>query len=354
LAALAKEVAVVAVLPVAIVLLAREGTGIFRRRGFWIGVVLWALLVAPFPLTRLINQPANASDFVVWQINREPNHAADYFLRVLLQYAGPLFLVALIAGVVVAARRRDAGDRLVLAWVGAFALFFAIWPTKLFPYLFPIVPGMAYLAAIGLVTAAHLVRRSSSVVVTAALTAVLVIASTGSTISTIAAGPTAQLPGWADFDIEIQSFAGGRELGSWAKDTPAGSRFLTIGPSIGNVLRFYGHRDSVALSVSADPRLRNPAYVPVPNPDLAIRRMAVHYAIWDAYSADRSVFYSARLMQYVRRYDGVPVFASYVDGDGELRTTDGLPPEGADARIVVYDLSGGAPLDEASEQVVDE
>jgi len=81
---------------------------------------------------------------------------------------------------------------------------------------------------------------------------------------------------------------GTREFAQWANEnTPGRSRFLTMGPSLGNILRFYGYRDSVALSVSQDPARRNPAYVPVPNPDLAIRQMAVQYLVWDAYTADR-------------------------------------------------------------------
>ena len=343
LAVLAKEIAVLAVVPVGLVLLAKEGIDIVRRRSLWVGLVVWMVLVAAFPLTRLIYKPSNASDFVVWQITREPNHPIDYFLRVLLQYAGPLFLSALIVGLVVMVRRRAIGDLLVLSWVGTFGLFFVVWPTKLFPYLFPIVPGLAYMAATGLVVAARWLRRRSSIALPGALAVVLAVTLTASTITTVGAGPTAQLPSWADFDIEVQSFAGGRELGAWAEGTPGGSRFVTIGPSIGNVLRFYGNRDSVALSVSANPRLRNPAYVPLPNPDLAIRQMTVQYAVWDAYSADRSVFYNARLLAYVRRFDGVPVFAAYVDDQGRLRTVEGAPPEGADSRIVVYDLAGGAP-----------
>lgn len=152
--------------------------------------------------------------------------------------------------------------------------------------------------------------------------------------------------GFVELDVELQDFAGAREAAQWARDgTPGNSRFMTIGPSLGNILRFYGHRDSVAMSVSADPRFRNPAYIPVPNPDRALRDSAIDYLIWDAYSADRSAFYNARLMHYARRFNGQVVFSAFVTPSGEIRTTEGSPPPSADPRIVVYSMAGGNPFE---------
>ena len=156
-----------------------------------------------------------------------------------------------------------------------------------------------------------------------------------------------------DTDVEVQDFAGGRELGRWALDrSPPGAVFLTIGPSVGNILSLYGHREWYALSVSRDPALRNPAYRPLVNPDLAIRGLRVHYAVWDAYSADRSGFYSGMLLRLTRKHAGQPVFYAWVDDGGAVRT--GLaPPSDADVRIIVYDLPGGDPVTERAGEVMD-
>jgi hypothetical protein len=157
------------------------------------------------------------------------------------------------------------------------------------------------------------------------------------------------IPGAADFDVEVQSFAGTREFAEWARSTPANARFLTVGPSLGNILRFYGNRDSVAMSVSVDPTKRNPAYVPVPNPDLSLRQLQVQYVVWDAYSADRSSFYSERTLTYARKFNGVIVFSAYTDAGGHLRIAHGPAPEGIRARLVVYSIDGGPlPVDGAS------
>ena len=60
---------------------------------------------------------------------------------------------------------------------------------------------------------------------------------------------------------------GGREAGLWLRDNvPAGAQLLTIGPSMANILQFYGLHKSLALSVSPNPQSRNPSYTPVTEP----------------------------------------------------------------------------------------
>jgi len=153
-------------------------------------------------------------------------------------------------------------------------------------------------------------------------------------------------------DVEVQDFAGGREVGTWlGRHTPYNSVVLTMGPSLGNLVNFYGDRDFYALSVSQDPKMRNPAYRPIPNanPDSEIRQMHYQYAVWDAYTADRSLFYSTRLLSYVTKYAGTPVFSVWVDGNDVQ--TGRVAPAGAEVRIVVYRLVGGDPLSDAPPEV---
>jgi hypothetical protein len=118
---------------------------------------------------------------------------------------------------------------------------------------------------------------------------------------------------------------------------------MTMGPSLGNLISFYGDRDFYALSVSKDPKLRNPAYRVLINPDSEIRQMHVQYAVWDAYTADRSPFYSQRLTDYALKYSGTVVYSVWVDGN-DVDVANGPPPAGAEVRILVYSLVGGDPL----------
>ena len=98
---------------------------------------------------------------------------------------------------------------------------------------------------------------------------------------------------------------GGREAGEWVKDNlPSGATMLTIGPSMANILEFYGHRQAFGLSISPNPLHRNPAYVPVNNPELEIRDNNIQYLVWDSYSAERSSFFAQQLLQLNAKFHG--------------------------------------------------
>ena len=56
-----------------------------------------------------------------------------------------------------------------------------------------------------------------------------------------------------------------------ATNVPEGATMLAIGPSMANIVQFYGHRKAYGLSVSPNPLRRNPSYEPVGNPNRRIR-----------------------------------------------------------------------------------
>jgi hypothetical protein len=79
---------------------------------------------------------------------------------------------------------------------------------------------------------------------------------------------------------------------------------MSVGPSMANILQYYGRRKIYGLSVSPNPLHRNPVYEAMRNPDRLIRDNELQYVIWDAFSADRSPFFSRKLMRFVERYNG--------------------------------------------------
>jgi len=237
---------------------------------------------------------------------------------------------------------------LLLSWLALFGAFFQFWPTKLLPYAIILVPAMTILGARGLVDLFQRVRERWSTGVATAVASVMALAVLGPMVGpTYRAGNVirdSSFSGPLTTDVEVQDFAGGRETGLWfAEHTPPGAVAMTMGPSLGNLVSFYGDRDFFALSVSNDPKLRNPAYRPIPNPDYEIRQLQVQYAVWDAYTNDRAPFFGQRLMSYVNKYSGTPVFSVWVNGN-TVDYSNGPPPPDAEVRIVVYQLVGGDPL----------
>jgi len=316
--------------------------------------LLMLVMLAPFVSTRFLFSGSGAGGYIIYQLFRPPNHPVWYFPVVFWIFITPIATLAIAYGVVLACIRRTRADKLLLSWLAVFGAFFQFWPTKLLPYAIILVPALAILAARGLVELFFWVRQrwSSGIAVAAAF--VTAIAVLGPMV-----GPAwragnvirdSSFSGPLTTDVEVQDFAGGRETGTWfADNTPSNAVALTMGPSLGNLVNFYGDRDFFALSVSSDPKLRNPAYRPIPNADYDIRQLEVQYAVWDAYTADRSPWYSQRLRNYVAKYSGTPVFSVWVDGNN-VETSDGAPPAGAEVRIVVYKLVGGDPLQSGTGQ----
>jgi hypothetical protein len=325
-------------------------SGLWRRtrlRDGVIALVLMGVPLLPFVSTRFLFSGSSAGGYIIYQLFREPNHPAWYFPVVFWIFVTPVATFAVAYGVFIAAARRTRADKLLLSWLVVFGAFFQFWPTKLLPYAIVLVPAMAMVGARGVVDAARRLRAHRSVRITAIATAVAAAA-----ILAPMLGPTwragavirdSSFSGPLTTDVEVQDFAGGREVGTWFADhTPHNATVLTMGPSLGNLVSFYGDRDFFALSVSQDEKLRNPAYRPIANPDSDIRQMQVQYAVWDAYTADRSPYYSGKLMSYVHKYSGTPVYSVWVAGNDVV--TGRVAPTGAEVRIVVYQLVGGDPL----------
>jgi len=113
---------------------------------------------------------------------------------------------------------------------------------------------------------------------------------------------------------------GGRESGHWIRaHTPKGTVVMTLGPSMANLVEYYGHRDAFGLSVSPNPLHRNPSYDPIPNPDYALRHGDMQYVVWDLWSARRSAHFSEVLKGLARRFHGHVVHTEYVGSGADRR-----------------------------------
>jgi hypothetical protein len=290
-------------------------------------VVCAALVIAPFPLSLLLGGGSRtAKGFLVWQLFRAPNHDWNFYLTQVSQALGPLLLVAGLLALVASVGAWSWRETLLACWAAVPLLFFQVWPVKGFQYLLPVAVVAVVLAAKLVVGAwpRHRLRLPAAArgLAIVALVASLGIASWGRVSS---AGSTSFLAGSG-------GVPGGREAGRWLQaSTPPGSRLLTIGPSMANILAFYGHRRGYGLSVSPNPLHRNPAYQPVNNPDLLIRSGEVQYLVWDSFTAARTPYFTERLLRYVRRYHGQVVHTETV-----TVRRDGAPT--AQPIIVVYQV----------------
>ncbi len=277
-----------------------------RMKDLAISAAAMVLVIAPFPLSLfLAGKTETGGQFILWQIFRRPNHEWDFYPTTVPEVIGPMIILAAIAGLWLLRRERSWRETLLLTWIVVPVVFFQLWPVKGFQYLLPVAPVIAVLAArtFGRWSpdmAVRILRRRVS----------------GALLVSLAAGIVAltlMIPSWQrlqpptddSFLAGAGGVPGGREAGEWIEEnTPEGAQLMTIGPSMANILQFYGHRRAFGLSVSSNPLNRNPSYEPIPNPDLMIRHNELQYIVWDSFSASRSSFFSDKVILYADRYNG--------------------------------------------------
>ena len=285
---------------------------------------LLALVVLPFPLTIALAGGGGAEksqQYLVWQLFRRPNHEWWFYPIDVFPTIGILIILSALLGLWVYRKENSWREVLLGVWILIPLIFFQSWPVKGFHYLLVLSTPVAVLAArfMGQWTKTWqgLKRNWLDILLYSGLLVLLSL--------------SLFIPSWmriqpqrsATFLAGSGGVPGGREAGLWLREnSPEGSTLMTIGPSMANILQFYGHRKAFGLSVSPNPLHRNPSYTPIRNPDFEIRTGEFQYLIWDSYSAGRSVFFSEKLLEYVQRYNGRVVHTEAVSTtlpEGDLR-----------------------------------
>jgi hypothetical protein len=281
------------------------------------------LIVLPYPISlSLAGRSSTGGAFLTWQLLRRANHPWWFYVVTVPPALGFGVVAVVVVGLVLSRRSLTWPEHLLLSWIAAPCLFFTVWAVKGFQYLLPIAVPVAVLTAMVVVSVPvpEVRRRAGAFLVTTAglRTGAAVVLVTGVALASFlriqpgAAGAT--------FLAGTGGVPGGREAGEWVADNvPSGAGMLALGPSMANIIQFYGQRKVMGLSVSPNPLYRNPVYDPVRNPDLQIRQGDMQYLVWDSFSASRSQFFSNSLITYAQRYHGRIVHQEFVT----VRTSDG-------------------------------
>ncbi len=278
-----------------------------RLRDVVIGALVMAAVISPYPLSLLFaGATRTGGNFLSYQIFRRPNHTLLFYPVSDSKAIGPVLIAVALVGLWYMRRRGSWRETLLLSWIIVPVVFFELWPVKGFQYLLPIAAPVAILAAR---TLSHGLGSRRILRVSAAWAAALIVAVT----LAIPAWDRIQPPTSGTLLAGSGGVPGGREAGRWIRvHLPVGADLLAIGPSMANILQFYGHRTAYGLSVSPNPLHRNPVYKPIDNPDFQIRSGDLQYLVWDSFSADRSPFFAARIHTFADRYHGRVVYVQSV------------------------------------------
>jgi hypothetical protein len=300
-----------------------------RIRELVIATLLMILVISPFPITLLMAGGANTGrNYLVWQLFRRPNHDWFFYLQTVPPAVGVLVIIVAVVGLVVLWQERSWREKLLLAWIFVPIVFFELWPVKGFQYLLPIAPPLAILAGRLLGKLANSQNTQDarinnyppiSPVISWLVVGMLLIS------SGLASWQQIQPVTSASLLAGTGGVPGGREAGTWIQqNAPAYAHFMTIGPSMANIIQFYAVRKAYGLSVSPNPLRRNPSYEPILNADRQIRSSDLQYLVWDSFSASRSPFFADKLLGYVNKYNGRAIHTESItvpDGKGNQINT---------------------------------
>lgn len=353
LAFLSKETAIIVLLSVGIFVALR---GSWKTSRIAVGIVTFGFVISPHLFSTLSGSSAEGeggsgwANYLLWQLSRPPNHPSTFYISNAVHYFGPPMLILAVIGAVwliVKEGRRTDRSVLLLAWAGVPTLVFQLYPVKGYHYLIPVAPAAAIFAAIG-VTALGAWLRAAHVKEDIALKAVnwsVGLSLAGAIFVSAVNGPI--VLNYARIgEAGYSGLPGVRELTTWiSEETPEGSRFLGIGPSITNVIAFYSDRDTLALSVSPNPLRRNPAYEVVRNADYDVRWGQYEYLIYDGYSAQRTSHFANRVLDLADRYSTEVAYQS----EGTFVAEDGEPFIGPIFRVYRVAPIGSTLIDEDEE-----
>lgn len=304
-----------------------------RIRDIVVSMAVMVLVMLPFPLSLSLSgggSERSAGNYLVWQLFRRPNHTLDFYFIEVPPAIGILVFLAAISGLILLRHKNGWKERLLVLWIIGPTVFFQLWPTKGFQYLLPTAPAVALLAARMLTYWPTEDKRIRGLRIPRYLPGLIFTVIIALTL--FQASWARVMPSQSDtFLAGSGGIPGGRETGEWIQnEVPEGSIFMTIGPSMANIIKWYGHQDAYGLSVSPNPLHRNPSYEPVYNPDYDIRTGELQYLVWDSFSAGRTSFFSEKLLWYVQKYNGRAV---------HTETVTVTTPEGATVEkpvIIVY------------------
>jgi dolichyl-phosphate-mannose-protein mannosyltransferase len=320
-------------------------------RHFVVAGALFALIAAALPVAlNWAGRTGTGGHFVAWQLFRRPNHSFLFYPTVVTVAVGVGVVAAAGAGLWLLRRDGSWRETVLLAWIAVPVAFYQLFPVKGFQYLLPIAPAVAVLAARFFAhwDARTLPARSTVPFLrgpwTRRAASSLGFLRTRRTVPIALALVLLSLavPSWqrvqqshaSTFLAGSGGLPGGRDAGRWiAAHVPARAQMMSVGPSMANVLQYYGHRKVYGLSVSPNPLHRNPVYQAMRNPDRLIRDNELQYIVWDAFSAARSPFFARKLIRYVERFQGHVAYSVTV----QVRSAGGRRVR--KPLIVIYEVS---------------
>ncbi len=266
-------------------------------------------ITSPYWISFITIEEARESllQYIAWQSSRPANHDSVYYFFILftdvLGYVlASLLVVAYIY--IIFSRKSWNFSNIVLPflWIAIPLLFYQILSVKGYHFLFSITPFLLIFAISFLVR--DWIKRIPRKEILLIGIIILALLSNNQNINEYF------LSSSYNPVLGSESLFHMKDAAMWIKEnTPENATILTLYTHMSNIIKFYSHRDSIALQSN-----NNPSYQKFENIDISILANKINYIVYEKIQIDNGKFLQNKAIEledYVKKYDGVPVYFNY-------------------------------------------
>ena len=267
------------------------------------------VVASPYWISFITLEEARKSilEYIEWQSSRPANHNSFYYFHIItseiLGYV--LTLLLLIAYVFVIFSRRNWKFSHVLLpflWIAIPLIFFQMISVKGYHFLFSITPFLV-IFSISFLSRDWIKKISKKEILLIGIIPLILISNNyiiNGYFLFISHNPV----------LGSESLFHMKDAALWIKEnTPKNSTILTLYTHMSNIIKFYSQRDSIAIQSN-----NNPSYQKIENIDMPILAKKINYIVYEKIQIDNGKFLenkAVKLEDYVKKYDGVPVYVNY-------------------------------------------
>jgi len=267
------------------------------------------VVASPYWISFITLEEARKSilEYIEWQSSRPANHNSIYYFHIItseiLGYV--LTSLLLIAYVYVIFSRRNwkfSHALLPFLWIAIPLIFFQMISVKGYHFLFSITPFLV-IFSISFLSRDWIKKISRKEILLIGIIPLALISNNyiiNGYFLFISHNPV----------LGSESLFHMKDAAMWIKEnTPENSTILTLYTHMSNIIKFYSQRDSIAIQSN-----NNPSYQKIENIDMPILAKKINYIVYEKIQIDNGKFLenkAVELEDYVRKYDGVPVYSNY-------------------------------------------
>jgi 4-amino-4-deoxy-L-arabinose transferase-like glycosyltransferase len=286
-------------------------------------------VTSPYWVSFLTLEEARESilEYIDWQGSRPANHDSLYYFDILLTdilgYVLSLLVVIACLSIIFSKRKWNFRNYVIpFIWILLPLIFYQLISVKGYHFPFSLTPLFVILGT-SILSTQWIKKMSRKYILLISIIPLILISNKYAIYEYFLLIPHNPVLG-----SESVSFM--KDAALWIKEnTSKDSTILTLYTHMSNIIKFYAQRDSIAIQAN-----NNPSYQKIENIDMSILAKKINYIVYEKIQINNGKFLENKaleLEEYVKKYDGIPVYVKY-QNNSNIENTKTL----SDPAIIVY------------------